>query len=60
MIKSKPELYRAGWRYIPPPPRYYDWRRDLAEREDIFEEGRDIARDLELKLKSKILSLLGY
>lgn len=60
MIKSKPELYRTGWSYIPPPPRYYDWRRNLAEREDIFEEEKDTARDLELKLKSKILSLLGY
>lgn len=58
--KTKPELYKAGWSYVPPPPKDYDWRQDLAEKEDIFEEENEVARDLELKLKSKILSLLGY
>jgi len=58
--KRKPELYRSAWQYIPPPPKDYDWRRDVPEKENLYEEEKEVARELELKLKSKMLTLLGY
>ena len=58
--KRKPELYKSAWNYIPPPPKDYNWKRDVPEKEDLYEEEKDIAKELELKLKSKLLSLLGY
>ena len=58
--KRKPELYKSAWNYIPPPPKDHNWKRDVPEKEDLYEEEKDIAKELELKLKNKLLSLLGY
>jgi len=58
--KTKPELYRTDRDYVPPPPKNYDLRRDLPEKENIIEIEKDVAQELEVKLKTKMLSLLGY
>ncbi|MCD6095550.1 MAG: sulfatase, partial [Thermoprotei archaeon] len=60
--KFKPELYKANPHYVPPPPKDYNWREDVPEpeEENLIDSETDIAQDLELKLRRKILSLLGY
>ena len=58
--KVKPELYKTERDYVPPPPKDYDWRRDLPEKENLMDAEKDIARELELKLGRKMLELLGH
>jgi arylsulfatase A-like enzyme len=56
--KVKPELYKTERDYVPPPPRDYNWREDLPEKENLIDVEEDVAKDLELKLRRKILELL--
>jgi len=54
------ELYKVNRDFIPPPPKDFDWRRDVVEKENIIENEKDIANELEVKLRRKIMELLGY
>jgi arylsulfatase A-like enzyme len=56
--KVKSELYRTERDYVPPPPKDYNWKEDLPEKENLIDVEEDVAKDLELKLRKKILELL--
>jgi len=51
------ELYETGRNYIPPKPEEYDYKKDVAEKENIIHEKGEIAKELQKKLKNKILSI---
>ncbi len=54
--REKPELYRIDRDYLPPPPE--GWKEgDQPEREDLAEEERDLASELELALRRELMSL---
>jgi len=59
-IVKTAELYRVYRDFIPPPPKDFDWRRDVVEKENIIEKEKDLANELEVKLRRKIMELLGY
>jgi arylsulfatase A-like enzyme len=58
--KTSPELYKVDRDYIPPPPKNYDWRKDVIEKENIIDIEKDVAKELEVKLRRKIMQLLKY
>jgi len=59
-IRKIAELYRVDRDFIPPPPKDFNLRRNIIEKVNIIEEEKDIAKELEVKLRKKIMELLGY
>lgn len=51
------ELYETGRNYIPPKPEDYDWKKDVAEKNNLIQKEDDIAKEMQRKLKKKILSI---
>ncbi len=55
--EERRELYRYDPNFIPPEPSKYEVERDLAEREDLIEEEREVAEQLEEKMRRFIEGL---
>ncbi|HDJ89878.1 MAG TPA: hypothetical protein ENG40_04220, partial [Thermoprotei archaeon] len=52
--KQSPELYRIDKKYVPPMPK--DWNiNDQPEIDNIYVEEKEVADDLELKLREKLM-----
>jgi arylsulfatase A-like enzyme len=51
------ELYETGRDYITPEPEDYARKKDVADKNNIIEEKSDVAKELQRKLKNKILSI---
>jgi len=51
------ELYEVNFDYTPPKPDEYDWRRHVAERENICDKEKELAKELEEKLRNRISSI---
>jgi arylsulfatase A-like enzyme len=49
------ELYEARRDYIPPKPEDYNWKKDVAEKNNLIQEKDDIAKEMQRKLEEKIL-----
>ena len=58
ITKTTPELYKVNRDFIPPPPKNFNWRRDVIEKENIFEKEKDVAVELEVKLRRKMMEYI--
>ena len=57
--KGSGELYKVSWEFTPPRPQDYDWKRDVAEKENIIDREPDLANELKEKLNERISSIKG-
>jgi len=55
--KTGPELYKVNDEYIPPRPEHWSVN-DQPEIDNIYEEEKDVVRDLELKLRQRLMSII--